>query len=539
MRSNKFNTVQNKQSGEFAYDVSDVDTDSSSYEKFLKNSYAGAKKQNQPTISQNEAPLRPKTSRGAPAATLGQDFGPKRPYTSSALDRFSMLEAKIKQRQKTLKGVNLSTSDYDMDISSDSDVKESVGKGHIKLRNKINTRSLGTDLNIAEFSSSSSEESENKLRFVKRTTPDNEQMFLKSSIESLSESIKGSIMKSHEKENRLKKTVSFVSPDESSVSLDNFLPQKSFTESSDISSLDDFAVSTKLHNVMTLDDLFVADEKLPAKQGGSSVNYSSDFEMSTEQGLSNYSQQSQDDENNDNSNSSSQHGSNFLNIHSIEELAEFKTPGIVTAVKNIPIKENDEVHSIASAGENVNYSDDFHDDTLKDTESISEDSIKEIDDINTNSTRSSISEILSNISSTKSTLTDTSMSSTPTMANHSSEYTENTTTDKKKEIKVSESPKQHVTMATQTSELLDQNLGSYVFTPTPLIKNEALDILTTYNPTMLAIQDLLKQQVHLTKEFVAQSRRLHNLTNSSIPCDYVYGSIDITSIERRRKLLQD
>lgn len=37
------------------------------------------------------------------------------------------------------------------------------------------------------------------------------------------------------------------------------------------------------------------------------------------------------------------------------------------------------------------------------------------------------------------------------------------------------------------------------FKPTKLIDNEALDILTSYNPATLAIQDLLQQQVQLTR----------------------------------------
>lgn len=345
-------------------------------------------------------------------------------------------------------------------------------------------------------------------------------------------------------------------------SLDDFMPPSSHSD--DPSSLDEI-LPTSIHNVMSLDDLLPSEEVkfddeddqrptsalgfvglhsveelLPA---GHDVRSSSEYVPSMEEEIG-ASDTSLDK-------SSSYRAANVLtNLRSIDDLQKSEsdqelpvfgklssTPKANTKPKasvfkaQEPVEESEVSEEIKS--ESPKYSEDFHsdgedDDTLKDTDSITQDISEDAQTVSSVTSERSRSSISNQSSSTYSTFSSSPSSSTITTR------TPAPVTRK--------SQKKTATIETQTDATTKpwipgmSFVDSAYFKPTRLVQGEILDVLSAQNPAAIALQDLLKQQLALTREFIAKARLLHDRAVDSIPCDYVYGQIDEAGIKRLKNI---
>lgn len=77
--------------------------------------------------------------------------------------------------------------------------------------------------------------------------------------------------------------------------------------------------------------------------------------------------------------------------------------------------------------------------------------------------------------------------------------------------------------------------------PTPIathvISPDALESMTAYSPCMLALHDMLKQQLQLTREFIQSQQHLHKIYTESIESNYQYTTLESTKeyIRKHRK----
>ena len=52
--------------------------------------------------------------------------------------------------------------------------------------------------------------------------------------------------------------------------------------------------------------------------------------------------------------------------------------------------------------------------------------------------------------------------------------------------------------------------------------------MTSYSPSVLALNDLLRQQLQLTQQFVTNTRRLHEFYVNSLQADHSYTTLQDT-----------
>ncbi|KAK3091378.1 hypothetical protein FSP39_019424 [Pinctada imbricata] len=68
--------------------------------------------------------------------------------------------------------------------------------------------------------------------------------------------------------------------------------------------------------------------------------------------------------------------------------------------------------------------------------------------------------------------------------------------------------------------------------PTPIathvVSADALEAMTAYSPSMLALQDLLRQQLQLTREFLHTQRYLYKSLADNIDTSYKYSTLEET-----------
>ena len=75
------------------------------------------------------------------------------------------------------------------------------------------------------------------------------------------------------------------------------------------------------------------------------------------------------------------------------------------------------------------------------------------------------------------------------------------------------------------------NVASHVLDPT------TVDVLTTYNPSVLAANDLMKFHMQLLHQHIDDSRRLYeSYANENVNCNFRYTTVEDTQrfIERNR-----
>ncbi|CAK8689600.1 unnamed protein product [Clavelina lepadiformis] len=530
---------------------SSSEENSFSASNFLKNIPSSEeKKKASKTFKHSQSPLskhkseyfRPKTSHGL----VGGDG--IRYKGSSALSRFAALEKRIKSRQieTTLKA---SSSFSDLDASSESEAQASKKERveHPEHRLKRN-----------DIHSSFTNEDEKKNP---RKINDEDKNISK------------------------KKSVSFANhlvqsePSASDVSLDNFMP---YHPSDDDISLNDMFSTPKLQNVMSLDDLIPASDTTAEKEdygvGILQLHSVDEFLSTAEDEQLSFQEKSH-------SSSSTDSNSNLFNLHSLEELEQAPALSPIQQKndhENFPgnIFQRDKTRSpevfkgtgtdkVAdkpmTSGSN-DYSSDFHsdsEDTLKDTDSIMEDLSEK-----SMKTESSVKTATVSLQS-KSTVAESiekGTSYSESFESVSSSCATIPSTVQKKSVA-------HLEASVQTDpvRVLGANgvtgwlplIGSCVqgsfynynfdycllcidfarsdktfFSPSPIISNEALVVLTSYSPGVLALHEMLKQQLVLTKNFIERSERLRKTAAESLVADYQYASLqeakELIDLRRQR-----
>nr|CAB3226595.1 uncharacterized protein C19orf44 [Phallusia mammillata] len=470
------------------------------------------KKANTPSFKSVQD-FRPKTSRGKDEPQVSKTLERK-----SALNRFAELEKQILTRHKTEK-VSLSVSD--LDISSDFEIRKDADE----MRQE---RESAAAKQFAFLNSSSDSERPN-AQFVKP-------------VEKLS-----SIgLDSTEKTGSIKKTVSFASnlvqDSPSERSLDDFLPSQSSED--EPSSLDDVLPVSSLQNVKTLDDLYPEEDL-----DGSATNA---FNLHTVDELSVASNNSEE------SASSVSEGGNLFNIHSVDELLSpiqspkvpqsasvvknkekhekpVPAPNLFHAQKTIPstpslFKATDVVReSVETVTEIQEYTEDFNasdNDTMKDTDSITQD-IQTETELSTSSSASSITTSKSVSTAPDASYSESFESGTETA---DSAVIDRTRVVKRNNVSIQTDPVQ-VTTKHHIPEIPPSD--RMIFEPSRLVSNEALASLTTYSPAVLAVQDMIRQQLAFTRDFMTRSENLHKAASESLVPDYQYASL-----EEARKFIQ-
>ncbi|XP_078488144.1 uncharacterized protein LOC100175946 [Ciona intestinalis] len=433
-------------------------------------------------------------------------------HGSDAMARFAELESRIKAREKESQAMSLSLSD--LDISTDSEIKRDVKQ----LRKQRTSKTTSTKTFPRKKSFSSSSESE-KIDFIKRDMPS--KSVTSASVDETLES--------------KRKTVSFAAnlvQTSQDASLDEFLPSH---HSNDDISLDEFLPKSSLQNIMTLDDL------VPAE--GSALDFSRIHSVDE---LLPAAQQSSDGTD---SVSSYDPGKSFTNIRSIDDLEsvaseseDTKTPVKTKPQPKVqtnvfkPARKEDSVSSIEDVDEDDvaeeveeiedEYTSEFNtdeDDTLKDTESITHDvsSIKE-------ESSQSVASTISTESETQSKQTTDTPSYTETFESDSSATESDSIVLKPVTVKT-ETAVQTEPVDIQAKDDPFKGIAfSPVFPPTLVVSNEALAALTSYSPATLALQDMMKRQLALTKDFIERSERLHQSTMSSLTPNYHYTTLEET-----------
>ncbi|XP_077981746.1 uncharacterized protein C19orf44-like [Glandiceps talaboti] len=77
--------------------------------------------------------------------------------------------------------------------------------------------------------------------------------------------------------------------------------------------------------------------------------------------------------------------------------------------------------------------------------------------------------------------------------------------------------------------------------PTPIashvISPDAVEALTSYSPSVLALNDMLRSQIQITQQFVLNSRQIHNSYAAAVESDYQYVTLEDTKefLHRHRK----
>ncbi|XP_078657610.1 uncharacterized protein LOC144903407 [Branchiostoma floridae x Branchiostoma belcheri] len=80
--------------------------------------------------------------------------------------------------------------------------------------------------------------------------------------------------------------------------------------------------------------------------------------------------------------------------------------------------------------------------------------------------------------------------------------------------------------------VLGPQYGAGYTDPTPVathvVNPDALEAMTSYSPSVLALNDLLRQQLQLTQQFVTNTRRLHEFYINSLQADHSYTTLQDT-----------
>uniref|UniRef100_H2YXL4 DUF4614 domain-containing protein n=1 Tax=Ciona savignyi TaxID=51511 RepID=H2YXL4_CIOSA len=190
------------------------------------------------------------------------------------------------------------------------------------------------------------------------------------------------------------------------------------------------------------------------------------------------------------------------------------------------MEESDVAEEVEEADDE--YTSEFHtddeDDTLKDTESITHDvsSIQEESSKSASSvsSQSEASHSVVTPSYTETFESDTSRSQSPPVSL------------KRLETKI-ETAVQTEPVDIRSTENIFRGLEcSPAFPPTLLVSNEALAALTSYSPATLALQDMMKRQLALTRDFIERSERFHKSAMSSMKPSYHY-----TTLEETKKII--
>ncbi|XP_074641016.1 uncharacterized protein LOC141898804 isoform X2 [Tubulanus polymorphus] len=86
--------------------------------------------------------------------------------------------------------------------------------------------------------------------------------------------------------------------------------------------------------------------------------------------------------------------------------------------------------------------------------------------------------------------------------------------------------------------VLSTDRGLNYLDPTPIachvVSPDSMEALTAYSPSVLALNDMLKQQLALTKQFITNQRRMYNSLISSIEPSYKYTTLEDTKEYIRR-----
>ena len=485
-KQEKVGDTSKKQTKKYDFLDDSSSEESFSASNFLKKSQKGNFASNQP-IKQSSAPERPKTSRGI--ADLRSSSLPAK--ENSALNRFSQLEKDILSRRNKPTVNVFSSSDMDFDISSDSEIKREM----FSLREKGNVPKI----------------KENSV-ILPESIPYQKNSKLKT--ESILNSKKQNLAK--------KKVVSFASDLvktqqlESNASLDDFLSE----EYSDEHSLDDILPQPNI--VMSLDQLKPTVENTTEDEPSIQLHTVDELLSST---FDNYEPDVSKHTKSD-SVTSVDSDSNLFNVQSLEELVP-ETAVIMKSNQANPIIEEPKHLQMKIDDSHIEehdyeYSEDFisdNDDTLKDTESIAE----EVEEVKTESA-STISE----------SIAEEQQSASYSDTFHSLSSNEIRTFSK------SISPSLQVeSVAVQTdpvevSNILLEEKGfpkiteseKTFYEPSQVINNEALAVLSSYSPAVLAVQEMLKQQLAFTRDAITRSERLYKAATELLVPDYQYASLE-------------
>ncbi|XP_060797298.1 uncharacterized protein C19orf44 homolog isoform X2 [Neoarius graeffei] len=103
----------------------------------------------------------------------------------------------------------------------------------------------------------------------------------------------------------------------------------------------------------------------------------------------------------------------------------------------------------------------------------------------------------------------------------------------KKDVTVQTRAERLPCMWSSDQAVLGPSVGMSYMDPTPVVSHmisaEAVEALTAYSPAVFALNDMLRQQLTLTRSFIQSSRHLHRAMLESLgPADYRYTTLEDT-----------
>ncbi|XP_066299417.1 uncharacterized protein C19orf44-like [Branchiostoma lanceolatum] len=130
------------------------------------------------------------------------------------------------------------------------------------------------------------------------------------------------------------------------------------------------------------------------------------------------------------------------------------------------------------------------------------------------------------------TLTDSSVSDSRTSRTRSRTPTRKAVKASDVGVQTSVEGLMHQWTAESGYAALGPQYGAGYTDPTPVathvVNPDALEAMTSYSPSVLALNDLLRQQLQLTQQFVTNTRRLHQFYINSLQADHSYTTLQDT-----------